>query len=43
MKKPDRLFQVNRARRRENQGPKPQGPLGRLGTEGRYATFLGTP
>lgn len=33
MKKPDRLFQVNRARRREDQGPKPRGPLGHPGTE----------
>ncbi len=33
MKKPDRLFQVNRARRREDQGPKPRGPLEHPGTE----------
>lgn len=27
------FFKINQARRREDQGPKPQGPLGHLGTE----------
>jgi hypothetical protein len=31
--KPDRLFQVDRAGRREDQGPKSQGPPGHQGTE----------
>ena len=33
MKKPDRLFQVDRAGRRKDQGPKPHGPPGHPGTE----------